>query len=103
MFEHCFSFLDSEFPDISNRCESCEKQLVEKNYIESVIQAGTACELITIFVANFIGKPELNELKQYKRLNKLSRYYDLIPPTILSSFHKIRTIELNVVLRPPSK
>ena len=97
MFEHCFSFLDSEFPDISNRCESCEKQLVEKNYIESVIQAGTACELITKFVANFIGKPELNELKQYKRLNKLSRYYDLIPPTILSSFHKIRTIRNDVL------
>ena len=97
MFEHCFSFLDSEFPDISNKCGSCEKHLVEKNFSDSVTQAGMACELITKFVANFIGKPEFNELKQYERLNRLSRYFDLIPPTVLANFHRIRKVRNDVL------
>ncbi len=97
MFEHCFSFLDAEFPNISNHCESCEKQLVEKNFIASVAEAGIACEDITKYVANFIGKPEYNELKQYKRLNKLSRYYNLIPPIVLQNFHKIRKVRNDVL------
>ena len=37
MSNHCFSFLEEEFPDIASECESCEKHYVEGNYTESVL------------------------------------------------------------------
>ena len=90
MPNHCFSFLEEDFPKISEECETCEKHLVEENYLDSIIHAGKACELITQEIAINNGRDDLNELDQYNRLNQLIYDLFLIPDKFNRSFHKIR-------------
>ena len=90
MSEHCFSFLDKDFPKISDNCFKCEKHLVEGNLEDSINHAGIACELITKQIARGIAKEELNKLKQVYRLEKLINYYQVIPEDIGRKFDKIR-------------
>lgn len=90
MSNHCFMFLESEFPEISSQCELCEKHLVEKNYEESLFRAGKACEVITKKISENIGHQELIEIDQFHRLKKLFRELMAIPDRFEASFHKIR-------------
>lgn len=87
MSNHCFSFLEEEFPDIASECESCEKHYVEGNYTESVFRAGKAAEFIAIFIAEDNGFQEF--YNQKARLIALSRK-NLFPTKIEVNFNKIR-------------
>jgi len=97
MDNHCFSFLEEDFPKISSECFACEKHLVEGNYSDSIIRAGKACEFITQEIAINIGKPDLNQETQNERLNVLIYRIQAIPEDIGRNFQKIKRIRNKVV------
>ncbi len=92
MSNHCFSFLEDDFPNISSECEECEKLLVEGYYKASIKSAGKACEFISKEVAKNINRKDLVYKKQYPRLNALIEEEQAIPENIGRHFRKIKDI-----------
>lgn len=98
MSNHCFSFLEDDFPKISSECEECEILLVEEHYVDSIKRAGKACELISKVIAKNINRNDLltKEVSQYDILEVLIKKEQVIPADIGRSFDKIRKIRNKV-------
>lgn len=96
MSNNCFSFLENEerFNMVFLKCKSCEEHFVEKEYDNSIIQAGLACELITRIIASEKQMDELNELMQFDRLEELISL-NFIPREFVDYFHEIRKARNN--------
>ena len=86
---NCFSYLEKDFPSIYSECENCEKHLVENNFVDSIVRAGKACELISKDVASNAGYDELNDKNQENRVEILKRKM-IIPDNYARDFHFIR-------------
>ena len=71
MENHCFSFLEDSYSDICNEAKFCEKHLVQKNYVDSIIRAGKASEIITVYICEFEGQEHLISSSQKHRLEML--------------------------------
>lgn len=89
MSNNCFSFLEKDFPKIYIECENCEKHFVEENYIDSIVRAGKACELISKEISTASGYDELNNKTQRDRMETLKRKF-IIPEIIVRKFNFIR-------------
>ena len=62
MKKHCFSFLEDSYADIFNEAMFCEKHLVQKNYIDSILRAGKASEIMTEYIFHIIFLYKCNTL-----------------------------------------
>lgn len=71
MKNHCFSFLEDSYADICNESMFCEKHLVEKNYVDSILRAGKASEIMTQYICEFENQDYLISSGQKNRLKKL--------------------------------
>ena len=71
MKNHCFSFLEDSYADICNEAMFCEKHLVQKNYVDSILRAGKASEILTEYICEFENQDCLIISGQKNRLIKL--------------------------------
>ena len=91
MKKHCFSFLEDSYADICNEAMFCEKHLVQKNYIDSILRAGKASEIMTEYICEFENQDYLISSSQKNRLNKLV-YNGTITSSLYDELNFIREI-----------
>lgn len=98
MSNHCFSFLEDDFPNISSECENCEILLVEGHYDDSIKRAGKACEIISKIIAKKCDRKDLlpKYIGQGTRLEELIKKEQVIPDKIGRNFTKIKNIRNSV-------
>ncbi|ADC46173.1 dnd system-associated protein 3 [Methanobrevibacter ruminantium M1] len=96
MKKHCFYFLGDSFADICNEAMFCEKHLVEGNYLDSIIRAGKASEIITVNICELEGQDGLISSGQKKRLEMLG-YKGIISYDIYKRLNHIRKIRNKAV------
>ena len=71
MKNHCFSFLEDSYADVCNEAMFCEKHLVQKNYVDSILRAGKASEIMTQYICEFEDQDYLIRSGQKNRLKNL--------------------------------
>ena len=71
MKNHCFSFLEDSYADVCNEAMFCEKHLVQKNFVDSILRAGKASEIMTQYICEFENQDYLISSGQKNRLKKL--------------------------------
>lgn len=71
MKNHCFSFLEDSYADVCNEAMFCEKHLVQKNFVDSILRAGKASEIMTQYICEFENQDYLISSSQKNRLKKL--------------------------------
>lgn len=96
MKNHCFSFLEDSYADVCNEAMFCEKHLVQKNFLDSIIRAGKASEIMTVYICEFENQDYLISSSQKKRLDKLV-YNGTIPSDLYDKLNFIRIIRNKAV------
>lgn len=96
MESHCFYFLEDMYPIIVNECAASERFLIEGHYIESIVRAGKAAEIITETICNFEELDYIVRLGQAKRLEELG-YKSVLPYEIYSKLDKVRRLRNKAV------
>lgn len=84
-----FDFLSKEFNDIYIDCLNCEKQLLDGNFKDSILNAGNASNNILSYVCD---KEDLSDLKQkrQKRILKTLKKGGIISSDLSDDFNHIR-------------
>ncbi len=72
MKNHCFSFLEDSYSDVCDEAMFCEKHLVQKNFVDSIIRAGKASEIMTQYICEFENQDYLIRSGQKNRLKELA-------------------------------
>ena len=91
MKNHCFSFLEDSYADICNEAMYCEKHLVQKNFVDSILRAGKASEIMTVYICEFENQDYLISSGQKNRLKQLV-YNGTIPSSLFDELNFIREI-----------
>lgn len=96
MKNHCFYFLKDSYEDICNEAMFCEKHLINDNFIDSIIRAGKASEIITRYICEFENQDHIMTSSQDYKLGYLVDY-EYIPSDIYDKLTYIRKIRNNAI------